>query len=159
MIKSFAPVSPTTCVYNLSPFSSSYIIITDVDLQGPARDVQILEICWVKTLLATRMHSGRMRAASFSDLEGSAYRDPLARDPYLDRDLHSGQRPPRQRHPSGRNMEPGSQTGSGISPMDRMTQTCENITLFQTSLREVIITIVYLPKSPMFSIKLLSQMM
>ena len=98
MIKSFAPVSPTTCVYNLSPFSSSYIIITDVDLQGPARAVPILQIRWVKTLLATIMHSGRIRAASFSDLEGSPYRDPpwpetriwtktfiLDRDP-LDRD-------------------------------------------------------------------------
>ena len=54
-------------------------------------------------------------------------RDPLDKDP-VDRD------PP----PPGRNMGPGSQTGSDImqrplAPMGRITYMCKNITLLQVS--------------------------
>ena len=75
-------------------------------------------------------------------------RDPLDRDPLGQRPI--GQRPhwtktPGQRQPwtggpwtetpSRRNMGPGNQTGSDIilTHGNKMTDTCENITLLQTS--------------------------
>ena len=82
----------------------------------------------------TRMHSSRMRTACFSDSGGSHYIG-----------LLPGQRPPWEEHgtkdrdPPGRNMRRGSMTENDIiqRPLPYgQTNTCENITLPQTS-REV----------------------
>ena len=85
-----------------------------------------------------------MQITCFSDLGGLLIETPLDRDPPDKRP--PGQRPPgqrpswkehgtRDRDPPRGNMRPSSQTGSDIiqrHPVDRMTDTCKNITLPQT---------------------------
>ena len=86
----------------------------------------------VQTFREIRKHSSSMRTAFFhiSDSRGGLpYRDPPGQRPRI-QSPPLGQRPyPLDRVPSGRNMEPGSQTGkwhhteNPPPPHDRMTDT------------------------------------
>ena len=83
IIKSFASVSPTTCVCSLSPFLSSYMMVTDVDLQLPARAVAILQSMYVNSVvlmivLRTTTAVSRMGGVPQSQM-GGGYLSPRQR--------------------------------------------------------------------------------